>query len=62
MRVTEEHGFVRGGAVDKLWVSGRVLFTPAHVCPVVNLTDQVVAAEKGRAAETWKVDERGRTQ
>ena len=62
VRVNEEHGFVRGGAVGSLAVGERVKFTPAHVCPVVNLTDQVVVTENDRVLETWQVEARGRTQ
>ena len=42
VRVSEEHGWVRGADVDALRVGERLLFMPAHVCPVVNLTDEVV--------------------
>lgn len=62
VRCNEEHGYVRGSAVDTLRVGDRVLFTPAHVCPVVNLTDQVVVTEKGQIIDTWRVDARGCTQ
>jgi len=62
VRCNEEHGFVRGSAVDTLEVGERVLFTPAHVCTVVNLTDQVLVTEGGQVVDTWRVDARGRTQ
>jgi D-serine deaminase-like pyridoxal phosphate-dependent protein len=62
LRVNEEHGFVRGTAVEALTVGERLFFTPAHVCPVVNLTDKVVVIENSRIIETWSVEARGRTQ
>ncbi|WP_438480454.1 alanine racemase [Oleiharenicola lentus] len=63
VRVNEEHGYVRGAAVDALKIGERVLFTPAHVCTVVNLTDQIaVHAGDGAISATWRVDARGRTQ
>jgi D-serine deaminase-like pyridoxal phosphate-dependent protein len=63
VRVNEEHGYVRGTAVDALKIGERVLFTPAHVCTVVNLTDEVVVHAGGDAiTATWRVDARGRTQ
>ena len=62
VRVNEEHGYVRGAAVDALAVGERILFTPAHVCPVVNLTDTVVVTAAGVTVETWRVEARGRTQ
>jgi D-serine deaminase-like pyridoxal phosphate-dependent protein len=62
VRCNEEHGYVRGPATDALRIGDRVLFTPAHVCPVVNLTDQVVVTESGLAVDIWRVEARGRTQ
>ena len=59
MRVNEEHGYVRGAAVDALRVGERILFMPAHVCTVVNLTDEVVVTENGNVVDTWRVDARG---
>jgi D-serine deaminase-like pyridoxal phosphate-dependent protein len=62
MRVNEEHGYLRGGAVDALQIGERIVFTPAHVCTVVNLTDSVVVTEGGQPVDTWRVEARGRTQ
>ncbi|MEO6874619.1 MAG: alanine racemase [Opitutaceae bacterium] len=61
-RVNEEHGYLRGSAVDALEIGERIIFTPAHVCTVVNLTDTVVVTESGQPVDTWRVDARGRTQ
>ncbi len=62
VRVNEEHGYVRGSAVDALQVGERLIFTPAHVCTVVNLTDTVVVTEGEQPVDTWRVEARGRTQ
>lgn len=62
VRVNEEHGYVRGTAVDALRIGERILFTPAHVCPVVNLTDEVVVTAGGQIMESWRVEARGKTQ
>ncbi|MBL9206439.1 MAG: alanine racemase [Opitutaceae bacterium] len=62
VRLNEEHGYVRGPATDSLEIGERILFAPAHVCPVINLTDTVVAMEGGRPLATWKVEGRGKTQ
>lgn len=62
MRVNEEHGYVRGSAVDALQIGERVIFIPAHVCTVVNLTDSVVVTEGGVPVDTWRVEARGRSQ
>lgn len=62
-RVNEEHGYLRGAAVDSLETGERILFTPAHVCTVVNLADEVVVTDDGaNILETWRVDARGKTQ
>lgn len=62
VRCNEEHGYVRGGDVDALRIGERVRFTPAHVCPVVNLTDEVIVVAGDLAADRWRVDARGRVQ
>jgi D-serine deaminase-like pyridoxal phosphate-dependent protein len=62
VRVNEEHGYLRGSAVDALQIGERILFTPAHVCAVINLTDTVVVTEAGQPVDTWRVEARGRTQ
>ncbi len=61
-RVNEEHGYLRGSAVDALRIGERIVFTPAHVCTVVNLTDTVIVIESGQPVDTWRVEARGRTQ
>ncbi len=60
IRVNEEHGYVRGKDVDALQIGERIVFTPAHVCTVVNLTDDVVVTEHGKVVEIWRVEGRGR--
>ena len=62
VRVNEEHGYVRGADVDRLRPGDRVAFVPAHVCPVINLTDTVVVADGNTVLATWSVEGRGRTQ
>ena len=62
VRVNEEHGYLRGGAVDALRIGERVRLMPAHVCPVVNLTDAVTVIADGRVVDTWRVDARGQVQ
>lgn len=62
VRVNEEHGYVRGADVDSLRIGDRLVFEPAHVCTVVNLTDEVVVTENGKFSTLWSVDARGRTR
>ncbi len=59
VRVNEEHGYVRGADADALRVGDRIRFVPAHVCPVVNLTDEVVVTEGDRVVDRWQVEARG---
>ncbi len=59
VRVNEEHGYVRGPAVDSLQVGDRLRLIPAHVCPVINLTDEVTVVAGDEVIDTWKVDARG---
>ncbi len=61
--VNEEHGHLRGADLGNVKVGDRIAFVPAHVCPVVNLTDQVhVIATDGSVRTTWPVEARGKTQ
>lgn len=60
IRVSEEHGWLRGADVDRLQVGERLRLLPVHVCPVVNLTDEVVVIDGDRVVDTWRVDARGR--
>lgn len=62
VRVNEEHGYVRGAAVGELRVGERVRFVPAHICPAINLTDEVVVLAGGEAVARWTVDARGRVR
>jgi len=62
VRVNEEHGYVRGSAADSLQLGERVAFIPAHICPVINLTDEVTVSNGDRIIATWRVVARGKTR
>jgi D-serine deaminase-like pyridoxal phosphate-dependent protein len=62
VRVNEEHGYVRGAAVEALRIGERIRFMPAHVCTVINLTNDVSVIESGEVVDTWIVEARGRTR
>lgn len=62
VRVNEEHGYVHGADVAALRVGERIAFVPAHVCTVINLTDEVVVTEGPAAVDAWRVEARGCTQ
>lgn len=62
VRVNEEHGYIRGSDVDQLKIGERVIFIPAHVCTVVNLTDHVIVTDGHQVIDHWQVQGRGRVQ
>ncbi len=60
-QLSEEHGCVRTGdrparVGEKAWV------IPSHVCPCVNLHDEVHYGRNGRVEGAWKVAARGRVR
>lgn len=59
-KLNEEHGYVeiRGAARvgEKVWI------VPAHVCPTVNLHDEIWYGRNGRVDGSWKVAARGRVR
>lgn len=60
--VNEEHGYIRGPETGRLRIGEKVRFVPAHVCPVMNLTDSVHAVRGEDILETWRVEGRGCVQ
>jgi len=60
-RVYDYHGVVdvpRGAA--RPTVGQLVSVVPNHICPVVNLVDELVIIRAGRVVDRWPVDARGR--
>jgi D-serine deaminase-like pyridoxal phosphate-dependent protein len=35
---------------------------PAHICPVINLTDEVTVTANDQVVATWRVEARGKTR
>jgi D-serine deaminase-like pyridoxal phosphate-dependent protein len=61
--LSEEHGHVDFSACTKKPVIGeRVTVIPNHVCPVVNLFDEIVQVRNGEAVGIWRVDARGKVK
>jgi D-serine deaminase-like pyridoxal phosphate-dependent protein len=58
-RCNEEHGYAVGSQVDELRVGERVRVVPAHICPVINLADEVTVIQQGKVIDTWRVAARG---
>jgi D-serine deaminase-like pyridoxal phosphate-dependent protein len=61
-RVSEEHGFVTGDDADSLRIGDRLAFIPAHVCPVVNLADDLTVTRGGEVVGSWRVAARGKVR
>jgi D-serine deaminase-like pyridoxal phosphate-dependent protein len=60
---SEEHGFVDTSHLKhQPAVGDRIKITPNHVCPVVNLFDEVVFVRGAEVLGAVKVDARGRVQ
>lgn len=60
--LSEEHGTVKGSAVDQLQVGQKVLVLPNHICPVINLFDEMYAVRGGHVEMVLPVAARGRLQ
>ncbi|MEC7262765.1 MAG: alanine racemase [Bacteroidota bacterium] len=57
---SEEHGVIRVSDWDK-WKVGDVLYgVPYHICPTINLHDEVSVIEDGVKVETWAITARKR--
>lgn len=59
LRCSEEHGWATGSDVDSLRVGDRLRLVPAHICPLINLADQVAVIEGDEIVGLWRVDARG---
>jgi D-serine deaminase-like pyridoxal phosphate-dependent protein len=59
-KLNEEHGYVEihspARVGEKVWV------IPSHVCPTVNLHDEVWYGRRGRVEGSWKVAARGKVR
>lgn len=61
--LSEEHGTVDFSAcAQKPRIGERVTIIPNHVCPVVNLFDEIVQVRNGEVAGAWRVDARGKVK
>jgi D-serine deaminase-like pyridoxal phosphate-dependent protein len=60
-RVNDHHGIAEVPDGTPRPAIGEVIWiVPNHVCPVVNLVDELVVAQGGRIVDRWPVDARGR--
>jgi D-serine deaminase-like pyridoxal phosphate-dependent protein len=59
-KLNEEHGYVKIDGPAK--IGEKVWVIPSHVCPAVNLHDEVAYGRDGRIEGTWRVAARGRVR
>jgi D-serine deaminase-like pyridoxal phosphate-dependent protein len=59
-KINEEHGYVE--IHDRARIGEKVWIVPSHVCPTVNLHDEVWYGRKGRVDGAWKVAARGKVR
>ena len=59
-KLNEEHGYVEIHGPAR--VGERVWLVPSHVCPTVNLHDEIWYGRRGRVEGKWKVAARGKVR
>lgn len=61
--LSEEHAVVKlPESMQGMQIGEKVEVIPNHVCPTVNLTDELFVVRAGEVAETWPVIARGRVR
>ena len=58
--MSEEHGVVRLGPGAEMQVGDRVAFYPIHVCPTVNLSDELIGVRNGVVERVLPILARGK--
>lgn len=61
-KMNEEHGYVEIDGAAPPRVGEQVWLIPSHVCPAVNLHDEVAYGRRGRVEGRWKVAGRGKVR
>ena len=62
-KLSEEHGvFSVPEGEAGLEIGDRVEIIPNHICPTVNLMDELLIARDGKIIDTWKVAARGKVR
>lgn len=63
LKLSEEHGVCEiPGGESGLGIGDRVEVIPNHICPTVNLMDDLLIARDGQIIDTWKVAARGKVR
>ncbi len=62
-RLSEEHGVVIIPEDDPGFTLGQTVeVIPNHICPAVNLADELVIVRDGHVTDTWKIAARGKNK
>lgn len=63
VKLSEEHGVVELPEGETGFdVGDRVEIVPNHICPTVNLMDELFIARDGRIVDTWQIAARGKVR
>ena len=57
---SEEHGVIKVKDWDKYKVGDVLYGIPYHICPSINLHDEVSVIENGKKVDTWEITARKR--
>ncbi|MGY8914169.1 MAG: D-TA family PLP-dependent enzyme [Flavobacteriales bacterium] len=57
---SEEHGVLKVNDWDKIQVGDVFYGVPYHICPTINLYDEVAVIENGNMVDTWHITARKR--
>ncbi len=57
-RLSEEHGMITTGA-ESIALGEKIAWFPSHVCPCVNLADEMVGVRNGLVEVIWPIEARG---
>jgi D-serine deaminase-like pyridoxal phosphate-dependent protein len=58
--MSEEHGVARLGPGAEVQIGDRIAFYPIHVCPTVNLSDELIGVRNGVVERVWPILARGK--
>lgn len=61
-RASEEHGVIATPPGSTLRIGDRVAIVPNHICPVMNLADELLVAQGDRIIDRWAITARGKVQ
>jgi D-serine deaminase-like pyridoxal phosphate-dependent protein len=61
-RLSEEHGVIEIPESAAVGVGERLLIMPNHICPVINLANELTVIQEGAPIVRWPVASRGRVQ